>query len=110
MVIPDVLRADILDRIQTGHHGLTKCRELAHTAVWWSGISSEIKHKVQSCQVCYEMKPTQPKEPLISTPLPDWPWKRLAIDVIITNILTLRCQTISQDSLKYFICQQPPLS
>ena len=85
MVIPDVMRADILDRIHDGHQGLTKCRERAHASVWWPGVSSEIKNKVQSCQVCREMKPAQRKEPLISTPLPDRPWKRLAIDLCDHN-------------------------
>ncbi|KAA8578257.1 hypothetical protein FQN60_018737, partial [Etheostoma spectabile] len=81
MVIPDVLRTDILDRIHDGHQGLSKCRERAHASVWWPGISSEIYQKVKSCQVCCEMKPNQRKEPLISTPLPDRPWKRLAMDL-----------------------------
>lgn len=85
MLIPDVLRADILNRIHDGHQGLTKCRERASTSVWWPGISSEIKQKVQSCQICLEMKQTQQKEPLISTPLPDRPWKRLAIDLCEHN-------------------------
>ncbi|XP_039610078.1 uncharacterized protein K02A2.6-like [Polypterus senegalus] len=85
MLIPDVLRADILNRIHDGHQGLTKCRERARISVWWPGISSEIKQKVQSCQICLEMKQTQQKEPLISTPLPDRPWKRLAIDLCEYN-------------------------
>ncbi len=79
MLIPEVLRADILNRIHDGHQGLAKCRERASTSVWWLGISSEIKQKVLSCRICMEMKQTQKKEPLISTPLPDRPWKRLAI-------------------------------
>ncbi|KAI2644529.1 hypothetical protein H4Q32_031093 [Labeo rohita] len=35
MLIPDVVRADILNRIHDGHQGLTKCRERAITSVWW---------------------------------------------------------------------------
>lgn len=85
MVIPDVLRQDTLERIHDGHQGLTKCRERANTAVWWPGISSEIKQKVQSCQVCRAMKPTQRKEPLISTPLPERSWKRIGVDLCEYN-------------------------
>ena len=85
MLIPSSLRAEVLDRIHDGHQGLTKCRERANTSVWWPGISSDIKQKVQTCQVCREMRHTQRKEPLISTPLPDRPWKRLAIDLCEYN-------------------------
>lgn len=59
MIIPSPLRADVLDRIHDGHQGLSKCRERANTSVWWPSISSEIKQKVQNCQACHEMRPTQ---------------------------------------------------
>lgn len=85
MLIPDVLRQDILNRIHEGHQGLTKCRERDKIYVWWPGISSEIKRKIQACETCCEMKQTQQKEPLISTPLPGRPWKRLAIDLCEHN-------------------------
>lgn len=85
IVIPETLRADILDRIHDGHQGLIKCRERANASVWWPGISSEIKHKVSSCQSCCELRRAQQKEPLISTPLPDRPWKRIALDLCEFN-------------------------
>lgn len=50
MIIPNPLRANILDRIHDGHQGLTKCRERANTSVWWPCMSSEINQKVQSWQ------------------------------------------------------------
>lgn len=81
MVIPDTLRPSTLDRIHDRHQGLTKCRECTKAAVWWPGIAGEIKHKVQSCQVCHEMRPTQWKEPLISSPLSKRTWKKIAIDL-----------------------------
>lgn len=85
MLIPPSLRGDILDRIHDGHQGLSKCRERANASVWWPGISSDIKQKVESCQTCREMKHSQRREPLISTPLPDRPWQRLAIDLCDFN-------------------------
>lgn len=85
MIIPSPLRADVLDRIHDGHQGLSKCREQANTSVWWPGISSEIKQKVQNCLVCREMRPTQRNEPLISAPLPDRPRKRIAINLCDHN-------------------------
>jgi len=85
IVIPGTLRTDILDRIHDGHQGLSKCRERANASVWWPGISSQLKHKVSSCQSCCELRRAQQREPLISTPLPDRPWKRIALDLCEHN-------------------------
>ena len=75
IVIPDQLQHEIIERIHDGHQGLTKCRERANTAVWWPGMSAQIKQKVLSCRVCQEQRKSQRREPLIPTPLPDRPWR-----------------------------------
>lgn len=85
MIIPGKLRVEILDRIHDGHQGLSKCRERANTSVWWPSISSQIKLKVSSCQSCQEIRSAQPREPLISTLLPERPWKRIGIDLCEHN-------------------------
>ncbi len=81
IVVPRVMRKEILEKIHKGHQGLTKSRERAKESVRWSGISTEQKNAVMSCQTCRELRNTQQKEPLISTPLPERPWKRIAVDL-----------------------------
>ena len=58
IVIPGDLRREILERIHTGHQGITKCRERAKMSVWWPGISKEIKRKVELCHFCQENHPS----------------------------------------------------
>ncbi|XP_054874059.1 uncharacterized protein K02A2.6-like [Amphiprion ocellaris] len=85
IVVPKSLRAEILQRIHVGHQGLVKCRERAQSSVWWPGITAEINNLVMSCESCREMRRAQRREPLIPTPLPERPWKRVAIDLCEHN-------------------------
>ena len=41
---------------------------------------------IQSCQICQKLT-TPPKEPLISTTLPNYPWERIAADLRGANYL-----------------------
>ena len=43
---------DILDKIHTGHLGITNCRERARTSVWWPGMSKQVEDLVRNCHVC----------------------------------------------------------
>lgn len=81
IVIPESMRGDMLLRIHQGHQGLTKSRECYRGAVWWPGIASDMKRLVSSCKHCNIHRPSQNKEPLITTPLPDLPWQKLAADL-----------------------------
>ena len=81
IVIPTDMREEILERIHSGHQGITKCRARANLSVWWPGISKEIKEKVESCQFCQENQAAQRKEPLMPTVLPDRPWQKVSIDL-----------------------------
>uniref|UniRef100_A0A3P9HPN0 Gypsy retrotransposon integrase-like protein 1 n=1 Tax=Oryzias latipes TaxID=8090 RepID=A0A3P9HPN0_ORYLA len=81
IVIPSALRSGVLDQLHEGHQGLTKCQERAKLTVWWPNIGAQITSKVNSCNFCREHKPTQRREPLITTPLPSGPWQRIAVDL-----------------------------
>ncbi|KAK7106504.1 hypothetical protein V1264_017754 [Littorina saxatilis] len=81
LVIPEVMRQDILSKIHGGHQGIVKCRALARSSVWWSGLSTDIKVMIEECATCVkERKP--PPEPLQPTPVPDYPWQKVGVDLM----------------------------
>ncbi len=83
IVIPAVMRSEILERIHDGHQGITKSLERARLGVWWPNITNDIKRHISLCSHCTELKPTQRHEPLMPTPLPQGPWQRVGVDLCL---------------------------
>ncbi len=76
LVIPQLLRSDILARIHAGHQGITKCQERAKQAVWWPCLSTDIQQKVSTCHICIQQREQFP-EPLIHPSCRTIPGRRL---------------------------------
>ena len=80
IIVPKSLQAETLHKIHQGHQGILKCRQRVLNAVWWPGVSREIENLVKSCPVCQKAT-APPKEPLLQSSLPDYPWERVATDL-----------------------------
>ncbi len=80
LIIPPSMRPDMLAKIHSGHLGLRKCRERATGAVWWPGLSVDIKNCVTNCETCAQYRPNH-IEPLIPTATPQRPWERVGSDL-----------------------------
>ena len=80
IVVPSEMRQETLNRIHHGHQGIQRCKLRVAFSVWWPGVSSAIEQFVQSYPVCQKLT-IPPKEPLISTTLPNYPWERIAADL-----------------------------
>ena len=80
VVIRASLRLEMLDRIHTGHQGITKCRERARISLWWPGLSKQLEELVKSCSECCKVQ-NQRAEPLIPSTLPKLPWQKVGIDL-----------------------------
>ena len=81
IVIPTALGPDLPDKIHVGHQGITKCLEGARVSARWPGITRDITHVFDACDRCQVHRPSQHREPLISTPLPTGPWQREVVDL-----------------------------
>ena len=84
LLIPSSMRLEILDKIHTGHLGIRKCRERARESVWWPGLNKQIEDMVTTCATCCRER-KQNAEPMMSLPLPDRPWQKVATDLFYLN-------------------------
>ena len=80
IVIPLSLQQETLQKVHEGHQGIVRSRMRTKTSVWWPGISKHVSDFIQNCPVCARDREPR-KEPLITTPLPDYPWQMVGSDL-----------------------------
>nr|XP_039253356.1 uncharacterized protein K02A2.6-like [Styela clava] len=79
LVIPEVLRTDILRYLHDAHQGVSKSREHAKNSVWWPGLSRDIEKVVRNCNLCEKYRRDR-IEPMRGTEFPTRPWSRIGAD------------------------------
>lgn len=45
----------MLEELLTGHPGIIRMKELAHSYLWWPNVDSEIEQTVKSCGSCQQV-------------------------------------------------------
>ena len=80
IVVPASRQREILKKLHTGHQGIRRCRLRAKLSVWWPGLPSKLDKYIRNCPDCTRER-RQPKEPLLPTPLPRYPWQKVATDL-----------------------------
>ncbi len=80
IVIPTSLWKETLEKVHTGHQGIERCRMRIKYSVWWPGVTKQMTEMIQQCSVCAKVA-TPRKEPLMTTPLPDYPWQVIGTDL-----------------------------
>ena len=81
IVIPKILRPKMLEILHQGHFGCERTLRRARDTMFWPNISGDIKEMVLSCPICLEHRKSNPKEPLISHEIPEYPWQNVATDL-----------------------------
>ena len=81
VVIPRLPRADILERMHSSHIGINGCIRRAREAVFYLGLTADIKQTVGNCETCQLYQKSTKKEPLHFHPAPSRPWEKVGIDI-----------------------------
>ena len=80
IVIPSLLRAEILEMIHMGYLGIHKCRETARRNAWWPCMSSQIADMIRACRKCHRNRPEH-SERLMPLEFPERPWECIGTDL-----------------------------
>ena len=81
VIVPRDLRAEMMKRVHSSHQGEQACLRRARDALFWPGMTQQIRDEVSKCGVCAEYAVSQPKEPLMTPELPSRPWSIVAQDL-----------------------------
>ena len=53
-------------------------------SVWWPGVKQQVEQLVQHCPVCTKVL-AAPRQPMLPTPLPEYPWQQVASNLFELN-------------------------
>ena len=80
IVIPDSYITPILHILHAAHQGTTSMTRRANQTVYWPGMHHAIKNIRYNCNRCNNIAPSQPKEPIILTKTPEYPFQFICAD------------------------------
>ena len=80
IIVPNEMRAKMLQYIHEGHQGKERCLLRARNTVFWPKITYDIQELIERCIICQEHGKSQS---IIGTTqeLPPFPWHTLATDI-----------------------------
>ena len=81
IVVPESMRAEMLNAIHEGHLGTELCKRRAKETLFWPGMLGQIADRTAKCATCQRFARKQQKEPLKPQEIPSRPWQNTASDL-----------------------------
>ena len=94
MVVPYAYQKKALTCVHTSHLGIVKCTERAKTTLYWPGYVRDIQEMVEKCSQCQANRNVSAHEPLIPTPVPEYPFQKVGADLFTLDGLTYLFTTL----------------
>ena len=80
VIVPQKLRARLVEELHRDHPGVTRMKSLARSYLWWPGLDKELEDCAKSCVACQAVKSAPAKAPLHPWLWPAKPWQRVHVD------------------------------
>ena len=85
IVIPVGYRKRVLRCLHSAHQGVVGMKARANETVYWPGMDACIRNHRESCGTCNRIGPSLPREPLILSESPDWPFQKIVMDLFFVE-------------------------
>ncbi|XP_044757738.1 uncharacterized protein K02A2.6-like [Coccinella septempunctata] len=82
LVIPDSLKAEVLQLAHEGHPGETVMKRRLRAKVWWPFMDREVEKFVKNCRGCLLVTIPDKPPPMKRHKFPEGPWQCVAIDLM----------------------------
>ena len=82
IIIPEVMKQEMLKVVHEGHLGIEMSQNRAKTAIFWPGMLKDIEETVSKCRTCQKYRNAETKEPLEQHEVPEEPWTKVATDLL----------------------------
>ena len=79
VVIPTVMRTDVLRLLHESHWGGTRMKQMARRYRWWPNVNRDSEIIAQNCLICCQTAKAPPAE-FQSWPQPKKPWESIHLD------------------------------
>ena len=80
ILIPRKLRGEVLESLHSAHQGVNGMLANARQRLFWPGLDASIRQTRAQCKICNTMAPSQPREPLMPPPNPEFPFQMTVTD------------------------------
>ena len=84
-VIPKKLRHQMVTNIHAAHQGTTSILSRARQTMYWPGMDRDINRHSERCKDCQGAAPSNTKEPMIPTEIPEYPFQHATSDLFEIN-------------------------
>lgn len=85
ILMPEKLRTQMLQKLHTGHPGITRMTNRAEMSMFWLGINQNIKKYVKSCSTCLKFQTNKIKLAMTYKKVPELPWMEVGCDIFELN-------------------------
>ena len=80
LVIPSSETASLIATLHAAHQGEERMLRQARNAVFWPGMTADIRQSVENCSQCQLYQRANPKETLRPSVAPPYPWHTVGAD------------------------------
>ena len=81
IVVPQKQRASVLNTFHAAHQGEKGILRRARQTVYWPGLDNDVQRTCAGCKECIENAPSNTKEELIVSPVPEYPFQDVSSDL-----------------------------